>query len=134
MNTNVVYHNDVQDALFFLCLPHFVFIGVLEGSKGSPKNSTVGPRYMQWIGTEKFGSHITNLHIKRPRMTVNWGMLSRKMPNLQLQTREFANKKTDYNEVCLFVQFSKPDSNGRTPIKCWTMLAFVFQSLKKIEI
>jgi len=29
------------------------------------------PRYMQEIGTPKIGSHIMNLHIKRPRLTVN---------------------------------------------------------------
>ncbi len=33
--------------------------------------NTGGPRYMREIGTPKIGSHIMNLHIKRPRMTVN---------------------------------------------------------------
>jgi hypothetical protein len=32
---------------------------------------TGGPRYMREIGTPKIGLHITNLHIKRPRITVN---------------------------------------------------------------
>jgi hypothetical protein len=36
------------------------------------------PRYMRKIGTEKFGSHII-----RPRMTVNRGLRSRKIVNLQ---------------------------------------------------
>jgi len=30
-----------------------------------------GPRYMQEIGSPKIGSHITNLHLKRPKITVN---------------------------------------------------------------
>jgi hypothetical protein len=33
------------------------------------KTVTGGPRYMRKIGTPKIGSHIMNLHIKRPRMT-----------------------------------------------------------------
>jgi hypothetical protein len=35
------------------------------------ESNTGGPRYMREIGTPKIDSHITNLHIKRPRMTVN---------------------------------------------------------------
>ncbi len=54
---------------------------------------TVGPRYMQQLRTEKSGSQ-TNSHIKRPRMTVNSGIRSRKMVNLQLQIHEIADKKT----------------------------------------
>jgi len=33
--------------------------------------NTGGPCYMREIGTPKIGSHIMNLYIKRPRMTVN---------------------------------------------------------------
>jgi hypothetical protein len=36
-------------------------------------------------------------------MIVNLGIRSRKMPNLQLQIRELADKKTAYNEVCLYL-------------------------------
>ncbi len=43
-----------------------------------------------------------NSHIKRPRMTVNWEIWSRNMANLQSQIREFADKKTAFNEVCLY--------------------------------
>ena len=32
---------------------------------------TGGLRYMREIGTPKIGSHIMNLHIKRPRITIN---------------------------------------------------------------
>jgi len=32
---------------------------------------TGGHSYMQEIGTPKIGSHIMNLNIKRPRITVN---------------------------------------------------------------
>ncbi len=35
-------------------------------------------------------------------MTINWGIRSRKMANLQSQICEFAVKKTAYNEVCLY--------------------------------
>jgi len=39
---------------------------------GNARNQgTGGPRYMREIGTQKIGSHITNSHIKRPRVTVN---------------------------------------------------------------
>ncbi len=65
---------------------------------------TGGPRYMRKIGTKKIGSHITNSHIKRPRMTVDWGLHSRKLVNLQSQIHEFADKKTAYNEVHLYLQ------------------------------
>jgi len=34
-------------------------------------NYTGGPRYMREIGTPKIDSHIMNLHIKRPRNTIN---------------------------------------------------------------
>jgi len=39
---------------------------------------TGGPRYMREIGTQKIGLHITNSHIKRPRVTVNQRIGSRK--------------------------------------------------------
>ncbi len=41
-------------------------------------DSTGGPRYIQEIGTPKIGSHIMNSHIKRPRITVNQRIDSRK--------------------------------------------------------
>ncbi len=37
-------------------------------------NCTGGPYYMQHIVTQKNITHITNLHRKRPNMTVNWGI------------------------------------------------------------
>jgi len=33
--------------------------------------NTGGPRYVREIGTPKIGSHIMNLNIKRPRITIN---------------------------------------------------------------
>jgi hypothetical protein len=39
--------------------------------KVKTKRYTGGPCYMQKIGTPKIDSHITDLHIKRPRMIVN---------------------------------------------------------------
>ncbi len=44
--------------------------------------STGGPRYMRQIGTPKIDSHIMNLYIKRPRMTVYQRIGSRKRPFL----------------------------------------------------
>jgi len=44
----------------------------LTNAKDLQKNiNTGGPRYMLEIGTPKIESHITNSHIKRPRMTVD---------------------------------------------------------------
>jgi hypothetical protein len=37
-----------------------------------------------------------SFYIKRPRMTVNWGIRVRKMVNLQLQIHKFADKKNAY--------------------------------------
>ncbi len=54
---------------------------------------------MRYIRTEKFVSHITNSHIKRSRMTVNWGIRSKNMFNLLSQIHGFADKK---NEVHLY--------------------------------
>jgi hypothetical protein len=39
-------------------------------------------------------------------MTVNWGIGSKNMVNLQSQIREFADKKTAYNEVHLYLKIS----------------------------
>ena len=62
------------------------------------------PRYMREIGTEKICSHITNSHIKRSRMTVDYRIGSRKMANSQSHIREIADKKTAYNEGRLYSQ------------------------------
>ncbi len=45
-------------------------------------------------------------------MTVNWEIWSRKKANLQSQIREFADKKTAYNEVCLYSKQQINDSTG----------------------
>ncbi len=65
------------------------------------KHSTGGPRYIREIGTQKIGSHITNSHIKRPRVTVNHRIGSRKEVISGLHICEIADKKTAYNEGCL---------------------------------
>jgi hypothetical protein len=57
---------------------------------------------MQEIGTKKIGSHIMNSHIKRPMIPINYGIGSLKTANFQSHIREFADKKTAYNEVCLY--------------------------------
>ncbi len=41
-------------------------------------------------------------HIKRTRMTVKWRIGSRKKDNSQSKICEIADKKTAYNEVCLY--------------------------------
>ena len=56
---------------------------------------------MREIGTQKMGSHITNLHIKRPRVTVNQRIGSRKEAISGSHIHEIADKKTAYNEGCL---------------------------------
>ncbi len=63
-------------------------------------SGTSGPRFMCEIGTQKIGSHIMNLHIKRPRIIVNLRIRSSKMAISQLHLREIADKKVAYNEGC----------------------------------
>jgi len=57
---------------------------------------------MREIGTQKMGSHITNLHIKRPRVTVNQRIGSRKEAISGSHILEIADKKTAYNEGIKF--------------------------------
>jgi len=57
---------------------------------------------MREIGTPKIGSHITNSHIKRPRITVNQGIGSTKEAISGLHTCKIADKKAAYNEGRLF--------------------------------
>ena len=52
-----VQNTELSLSLPVLYAPSFLHTGV--------------PRYMREIGTKKISSHITNSHIKRPRMTVN---------------------------------------------------------------
>jgi len=65
------------------------------------KNCTGGPRCIREKGTPKIGSHITNSHIKRPRITVNQRIGSRKEAISGSNIREITDKKTAYNEGCL---------------------------------
>jgi hypothetical protein len=65
------------------------------------KMSTGGPCYMREIGTQKIGSNITNSQIKRPRVTVNQRIGSRKEAISGSNIHEIADKKTAYNEGCL---------------------------------
>jgi len=62
---------------------------------------------MQEIGTPKIGSHITNLHIKRPRITVNQRIGYRKEAISGSHIREIADKKTAYNKGCLYLELFK---------------------------
>jgi len=57
---------------------------------------------MQDIGTPKIGSHITNSNVKRPSITVNQRVGSRKEANPELHICKIADKKTAYNEGCLY--------------------------------
>jgi len=57
---------------------------------------------MREIGTPKIGSHISNSHIKRPRITVNQRIGSRKEAISASHIHEIADKKTAYNEGCLY--------------------------------
>jgi len=59
---------------------------------------------MREIGTPKIGSHIMNSHIKRPRMTVNKRIGSRKKAISGSHIRKIADKKTAYNEGRLYSQ------------------------------
>jgi len=57
------------------------------------------------IRTQKIGSHIMNSHIKRPRVTVNQRIGSRKEAISGSHVCEIADKKTAYNEGCLYFHF-----------------------------
>ncbi len=65
---------------------------------------TSGLRYKREIGTPKIGSHITNSNIKRPRNTVNQRIGSRKEAISGSHICEIADKKTAYNEGCLYFE------------------------------
>jgi len=69
--------------------------------------NTGGPRYIREIGTPKIGLHITNLHIKRPRITVNKRIGSRKKAISGLHICKITDKKTAYNEGCLYYKTKK---------------------------
>jgi len=58
---------------------------------------------MREIGTPKIGFHITNLHIKRPRITVNQRIGSRKETISGSHIHKIADKKTAYNENRLYM-------------------------------
>jgi len=53
---------------------------------------------MREIGTPKIGSNIMNLHIKRPRITINYRIGSRKKAIFPSHICEIAEKKTAYNK------------------------------------
>jgi len=57
---------------------------------------------MQDIGTPKIGSHITNSNVKRPSITVNQRVGSRKEAIPESHICEIADKKTAYNKDCLY--------------------------------
>ncbi len=57
---------------------------------------------MREIGTQKIGSHIMNLHIRRPRITVNLRIGPRKMAISQSCIRKIAVKKVAFNEGLLY--------------------------------
>jgi hypothetical protein len=65
---------------------------------------TGGLRYMQEIGTPKIGSHITNSHLKRPRINVNLRIGSKKIAIFQLHLCKIADKKAAYNEGHLYIE------------------------------
>jgi len=57
---------------------------------------------MPEIGTPKIGSHITNLHIKRTRITLNQRAGSRKEAISGSHICKIADKKTAFNKGCLY--------------------------------
>ena len=58
---------------------------------------------MREIRTQKIRLHITNLHIKRPIITVNLRIGSRKMAISKSHMHEIADKKVAYNEGLLYL-------------------------------
>jgi len=66
---------------------------------------------MREIGTPKIGSHI-----KRPRITVNQRIGSTKKAISGSHICEIADKKTTYNEGCLYVQLHPQAKFLATPL------------------
>ncbi len=62
---------------------------------------------MREKGTQKIGSHKTNLHIKRPWVTLNQRIGYRKEDISGSHIREIADKKTAYNKGCLYMKNSE---------------------------
>jgi hypothetical protein len=61
---------------------------------------------MREIGTPKIGSNITNSHIERPRITVNQRIGYRKGAISGSHIRKIADKKTAFNEGCLYFKIN----------------------------
>jgi len=61
------------------------------------------PHYIREMGNPKIDWHITNLNIKRPRITVNLRIGSWKMAIFQLYLRKIADEKASYNKGCLYL-------------------------------
>jgi len=75
---------------------------------------TGGPRYMREIRTQKIGSHIMNLHVKRPcSITINQRIGSRKKAIFQSHK---CDKKTAYNEGRLYFIRRQACKNIALPI------------------
>jgi len=55
-------------------------------------------RYVPEMWTPKIDSHLTNLHIKKPRTTVNYRIGSRKRAISQSHIPKVADKKIAFNK------------------------------------
>jgi len=88
--------------------------------------STGGPRYMREIGTPKIGLHVINLHIKRPRITVNLRIGARKRAISQSHICKIAGKKAAYNEGHLYFHLFINETNiGTSKTQCNTKNTYV---------
>jgi len=67
---------------------------------------------MREIKTLKIGSHIMNSHIKRPKITIIKRIGSRKKPIFHSHICEIEDKKTEYNEGCLYLKLVRKFSSS----------------------
>jgi len=80
---------------------------------------------MRGIGTPKIGSNIMNSHIKRPRMTDNLRIGSRKKVISGLHVWEIADKKTAYNEGRLYSELPVGILKSKYELNLYLFMNFV---------
>ncbi len=86
----------------------YLTVNILKALQAVSKfEYTGGPRHIREIGTQKVGSQIMNSHIKRPRITLNLRIGSRKTAISQSHVCKIADKKVTYNEGRLYFKNRK---------------------------
>ncbi len=93
---NNISYVKIHEQFVTIYVPNFCIPRKYEDHTGNRIGYTGGPRYMRETGTPKIGSNLLNLHIKRPRITVNERKGSRKKAIFQLHICKIVDQKTAY--------------------------------------